>query len=539
MAAELSHFVGGKHVKGTSGRFGDVFQPMDGSLRARVPLASKAEVAAAVENAKAAQPAWAATNPQRRARVLMKFLELAHRDYDKLADVLAREHGKTVADAKGDIQRGLEVVAFAIGIPHLPLIGELHHVEQLMDGDRTDQVGRQRVVDVERIGVRSPEWRGVDDSRQTAVRRRIAHRERCRGVELQRSFEPEGDEPYIGRYRAAGQRRHHAGRIGPGLHDVELGQVVFDRRWAFGLIADDEVGGDVRPAREAALSQRKDVAHLQLDDCRIDVALQVGQSLDRVRRRSVPHNVRIGSSSKPGDRAASPLPARKRAAKGAMPGASIALARSSTWSGVTSEAAAAFNVISAKSAERPAARLGGRHRRRRLGRQQKLHRPAGLDGQRRLVRRRQRGAVGSLHDDMVGPGRYLDGEGAVLTEVGLGHGAWRLQTAGAQRDSGSGRRRLTARGDHAAGNALGASCGRGETRAGRECDRHGGMRGAQGRGTNHARDAGRERKIEHPVADLVVVRIAVFRVSGTWEKVLAGRAARIAPALEAGVCFTC
>jgi malonate-semialdehyde dehydrogenase (acetylating)/methylmalonate-semialdehyde dehydrogenase len=119
MAAELTHFIGGKHVKGTSGRFGDVFQPMDGSLRARVPFASKAEVAAAVENARAAQPAWAATNPQRRARVLMKFLELAHRDYDKLADCLAREHGKTVADARGDIQRGLEVVEFAIGIPHL------------------------------------------------------------------------------------------------------------------------------------------------------------------------------------------------------------------------------------------------------------------------------------------------------------------------------------------------------------------------------------------------------------------------------------
>jgi malonate-semialdehyde dehydrogenase (acetylating)/methylmalonate-semialdehyde dehydrogenase len=129
MTAELTHYIGGKHVKGTSGRFGEVFQPMDGSLRARVPLASKAEVAAAVENAKAAQPAWAATNPQRRARVLMKFLELAHRDYDKLADVLAREHGKTVADAKGDIQRGLEVVEFAIGIPHL------------MKGEYTDGAG--------------------------------------------------------------------------------------------------------------------------------------------------------------------------------------------------------------------------------------------------------------------------------------------------------------------------------------------------------------------------------------------------------------
>ncbi len=116
---EYGHFIGGKKVAGTSGRAGDVFEPMTGEVRAKVAFASKAEVAAAVENARAAQPAWAATNPQRRARVLMKFLELANRDYDKLADVLAREHGKTVADAKGDLQRGLEVVEFAIGIPHL------------------------------------------------------------------------------------------------------------------------------------------------------------------------------------------------------------------------------------------------------------------------------------------------------------------------------------------------------------------------------------------------------------------------------------
>src|ERR1700716_3275639 len=116
---EYGHFIGGRRGKGTSGRGAAVSQPMTGEVRARVALASQAEVAAAVENAKAAQPAWAATNPQRRARVLMKFLELANRDYDKLADLLAREHGKTVPDAKGDIQRGLEVVEFACGIPHL------------------------------------------------------------------------------------------------------------------------------------------------------------------------------------------------------------------------------------------------------------------------------------------------------------------------------------------------------------------------------------------------------------------------------------
>ena len=119
MATELTHFIGGKHVKGTSGRFADAYWPMTGEVASRVPLASTKEVRAAVENAMAAQPAWAATNPQRRARVLMKFLELVHKEYDELALLLAKEHGKTVADAKGDIQRGLEVVEFCIGAPHL------------------------------------------------------------------------------------------------------------------------------------------------------------------------------------------------------------------------------------------------------------------------------------------------------------------------------------------------------------------------------------------------------------------------------------
>ncbi len=119
MTTDLYHFVGGKRVDGTSGRFHDVYWPMTGEVAARAPLASAAEVRAAVENAKAAQPAWAATNPQRRARVFFKFLELLYRDYDELAEILAKEHGKTIPDAKGDIQRGLEVVEFACGIPHL------------------------------------------------------------------------------------------------------------------------------------------------------------------------------------------------------------------------------------------------------------------------------------------------------------------------------------------------------------------------------------------------------------------------------------
>jgi malonate-semialdehyde dehydrogenase (acetylating)/methylmalonate-semialdehyde dehydrogenase len=116
---DIGHFVGGKTVKGTSGRFGDVFNPNTGEVQAKVALASKAEVEAAIANAEAAQPAWAATNPQRRARVMFKFLELVAKEYDDLARLLSSEHGKTFPDAKGDIQRGLDVVEFACGIPHL------------------------------------------------------------------------------------------------------------------------------------------------------------------------------------------------------------------------------------------------------------------------------------------------------------------------------------------------------------------------------------------------------------------------------------
>jgi len=116
---QIGHFIDGKVVEGRSGRTGDVFMPMTGEVQAKVALASKAEVEAAVDSAKAAQPEWAAMNPQRRARVLMKFVQLVQRDFDSLADLLAREHGKTIEDAKGDIQRGLDVAEFAFGIPHL------------------------------------------------------------------------------------------------------------------------------------------------------------------------------------------------------------------------------------------------------------------------------------------------------------------------------------------------------------------------------------------------------------------------------------
>jgi malonate-semialdehyde dehydrogenase (acetylating) / methylmalonate-semialdehyde dehydrogenase len=116
---QIGHFIGGREVQGQSGRFADVYQPMTGEVIGRVALASRAEMRQAVENAAGAQPTWAATNPQRRARVMMRFLELIAKETDGLAELLAREHGKTIPDARGDIQRGVEVVEFCAGIPHL------------------------------------------------------------------------------------------------------------------------------------------------------------------------------------------------------------------------------------------------------------------------------------------------------------------------------------------------------------------------------------------------------------------------------------
>ncbi|MCY3878524.1 MAG: CoA-acylating methylmalonate-semialdehyde dehydrogenase [Rhodobacteraceae bacterium] len=116
---ELSHFIDGRRVSGESGRFSDVFNPATGEVQARLPLASVDEVDAAVRGAAKAQAGWAAANPQRRGRVLMEFVRLLQRDMDSLAEALSREHGKTLPDAKGDIQRGLEVVEFCIGAPHL------------------------------------------------------------------------------------------------------------------------------------------------------------------------------------------------------------------------------------------------------------------------------------------------------------------------------------------------------------------------------------------------------------------------------------
>ena len=119
MVRELSHYVGGRHESGRSGRFSDVFDPCTGRVQARLPLAGRDEVVAAVSIAEKAQVEWAAMNPQRRARILLRFVDLVNRDMDGLARLLSTEHGKTLADSTGDIQRGLEVVEFAAGAPHL------------------------------------------------------------------------------------------------------------------------------------------------------------------------------------------------------------------------------------------------------------------------------------------------------------------------------------------------------------------------------------------------------------------------------------
>ncbi|KKB86564.1 methylmalonate-semialdehyde dehydrogenase [Devosia limi DSM 17137] len=115
----IGHFIDGVETTGNSAEFQDVFNPATGEVQARVALATEADLNAAVASALAAQPKWAATNPQRRARVFFNFVALINRDMDELAALLSAEHGKTIEDAKGDIVRGLEVSEFVAGAPHL------------------------------------------------------------------------------------------------------------------------------------------------------------------------------------------------------------------------------------------------------------------------------------------------------------------------------------------------------------------------------------------------------------------------------------
>ena len=113
----ISHFVGGE-AYASGERQGDVFDPNNGGIQARVGLGSSADLERAVGAAREALPGWAATNPQRRARVMFNFKALVEKNMEDLALLLSSEHGKVIADAKGDVQRGLEVIEFACGIPH-------------------------------------------------------------------------------------------------------------------------------------------------------------------------------------------------------------------------------------------------------------------------------------------------------------------------------------------------------------------------------------------------------------------------------------
>jgi len=116
---QIPHFIAGTRVPGESGRFGDVYNPVQGTVAAQVPLATADEVERAVTSAQEAFPVWSALNPQRRGRLLLKWVDRINENADELAELLSNEHGKTLEDARGDIQRGVEVVEFAAGAPHL------------------------------------------------------------------------------------------------------------------------------------------------------------------------------------------------------------------------------------------------------------------------------------------------------------------------------------------------------------------------------------------------------------------------------------
>jgi malonate-semialdehyde dehydrogenase (acetylating)/methylmalonate-semialdehyde dehydrogenase len=115
----LAHWIGGRLVAGTSGRHSEVYNPSEGKVCAQLPLASVDEVDAAVQSAKAALPAWAATTPLRRARIMFKFKDLLEQHANQIAALISREHGKVLSDAHGELQRGIEVVEFACGAPQL------------------------------------------------------------------------------------------------------------------------------------------------------------------------------------------------------------------------------------------------------------------------------------------------------------------------------------------------------------------------------------------------------------------------------------
>jgi len=136
----IGHRIFGKLIQEENGRFGDVYNPATGDVESKVALASDSDVDKAVAAAKTALPEWSDTPPIQRARVLFKYKQLIEDNIDELADLVGREHGKTLTDAKGSVIRGLEVVEFACGIPHL------------LKGEYTEQVG----TGVDSFSVRQP-----------------------------------------------------------------------------------------------------------------------------------------------------------------------------------------------------------------------------------------------------------------------------------------------------------------------------------------------------------------------------------------------
>lgn len=126
---DIGHWIDGKEVPCSSGNFSDIYNPATGEVQARIALATKAELDRAVSSAAEAQVAWAATNPQRRARVMMRFGQLIADNMDMLAEIVSREHGKTLPDARGDVQRGLEVIEVCMGAP------------AMLKGEFTDNAG--------------------------------------------------------------------------------------------------------------------------------------------------------------------------------------------------------------------------------------------------------------------------------------------------------------------------------------------------------------------------------------------------------------
>ncbi|TCS62479.1 CoA-acylating methylmalonate-semialdehyde dehydrogenase [Varunaivibrio sulfuroxidans] len=119
MIKTLTHFIDGAMVDGAGGRFADVFNPATGEVCARAPLASGDEVRGAIASAAAALPAWSALAPAKRAQVMFAFRDLLRAHQDDIAELISAEHGKTVDDARGEVVRGIEVVEFACGVPHL------------------------------------------------------------------------------------------------------------------------------------------------------------------------------------------------------------------------------------------------------------------------------------------------------------------------------------------------------------------------------------------------------------------------------------